>query len=238
MARPLFQLGPRLAACASLLKEGEPVADIGTDHAYLPIWLLKKDLVPKALGADLRPGPLETARKNALRYQVADRLTLVLSDGLSRVPPEEAQQVVIAGMGGELILRIIEDAPWLKAGEHRLVLQPMTCAPLLRTGLSRLGFMIEEELAVEDMGRAYSALSARYIGAPIQADERFRYMGKLRPGTAASRQYAKKVLSGLSGTIQGLHHKEQREEVEKLEEISLQIRREFLFSEYTGQEET
>lgn len=228
MARPLFQLGPRLAACASLLKGGQPVADIGTDHAYLPIWLLKKDLVPKALGADLRPGPLETARKNALRYRVSDRLTLVLSNGLSQVPPEEAKEVVIAGMGGELILRIVEDAPWLKEGERRLVLQPMTNAPMLRAGLSRLGFAIEKEYAVEDTGRYYSAFSARYIGASFGAEGVFPYMGKISPGTQASSQYAKKVLAGLSGEIRGLSHRGQQREADQLKEIFLQIQKKYL----------
>ena len=103
--RPLFQLGPRLALCAGFVREGTVLCDVGTDHAYLPIWLLKTGKISRALACDIRPGPLETARKDGAKYEAGEGLSFRLSDGLRQVSPEEAEDVVIAGMGGELILR-------------------------------------------------------------------------------------------------------------------------------------
>ena len=100
--RPLFSLGPRLALCAALVREGSPLCDVGTDHAYLPIWLLKTGKVPRALACDINPGPLEAARRDGAKYEVGEELSFRLSDGLRAVLPQEAGDVVLAGMGGEL----------------------------------------------------------------------------------------------------------------------------------------
>lgn len=203
MARPLFQLGPRLELCAGLVRGGRPLCDVGTDHAYLPIWLLKSGKVPRALGCDVNPGPLETAAANARRYGVEDRLSLRLSDGLREVEPEEAADVVIAGMGGELILRMVTETPWLRDPDRNLVLQPMSSARELRTGLKDAGFEILTERAVLDGGRAYTAFSARYIGRRPETDSLYPYLGKLEPGTDAARQYAEKLLRDLRGRLEG-----------------------------------
>ena len=148
----MLQLSPRLALCAELVRPGRALADIGTDHAYLPIWLLQNGKIPRALACDVNPGPLEAAQRNARRYGIGQELRLALSDGLREVGPGEAEDIVIAGMGGELILRIVEEAPWLRDGTKRLVLQPMSMADRLRAGLWELGFSIRQERAVVDGG--------------------------------------------------------------------------------------
>ena len=89
--RPLFTLGARLALCADLVRPGRALCDVGTDHAYLPIWLLKMGKIPRALACDVNPGPLEAARRDGEKYQVGEGLTLRLSDGLRQVTPEEAE---------------------------------------------------------------------------------------------------------------------------------------------------
>lgn len=220
MARPLFQLGPRLATCAGLLEGGRPVADIGTDHGYLPIWLVKRGLAPVVVAADINPKPLAVAKGNAQRYGVAGKVIFTLSDGLQNVPPELAQEIVLAGMGGELILRVLAAAPWVKAGDRRLVLQPMSRAPELRRGLSGLGFEVLEERALEDGGRVYSAFSARYLGAAPTTGRLFPYMGKIAPGTEAAEKYAKRVLAGLWGQLRGLSHKGEALEASRLREAA------------------
>ena len=158
--RPLFSLGPRLALCAALVREGSPLCDVGTDHAYLPIWLLKTGKVPRALACDINPGPLEAARRDGAKYEVGEELSFRLSDGLQAVLPQEAGDVVLAGMGGELILRIVGETPWLRDGAKRLVLQPMSSVAELRRGLAELGFQVLQEQAVVDGGKVYSAFSA------------------------------------------------------------------------------
>ena len=160
----MLSLKPRLALCAELVRPAKALADVGTDHAYLPIWLLISGKTPRALACDINRGPLESARRSARLYGVEDRLKLVQSDGLKQVSREDAEDVVIAGMGGELILRIAGETPWLRDPRRRLILQPMTRADKLRAGLWDLGFRILRERAAEDGGRFYSAFSAEYAG--------------------------------------------------------------------------
>ena len=89
------------------------LADIGTDHGYVPVCLLQSGKIPFAVAVDVHKGPLESAMNNASRCGVADKMHFVCGDGLHGVLPDEAEDIVIAGMGGELILRIISEAPWL-----------------------------------------------------------------------------------------------------------------------------
>lgn len=203
MSRPLFQLSPRLALCAKFVRSGSPLCDVGTDHAYLPIRLLKSGVIPTAVAADVNQGPLDSAAQNAERYHVGDSLSLRLSDGLREVAPDEADDIVIAGMGGELILRIIEETAWLRDKTKRLILQPMSAADDLRCGLSRLGFEIGEELAVEDSGKVYTAFYAEYIGAAPKTDMLYPYLGKLKIDCDAAEKYAQKQIRTLQGRLEG-----------------------------------
>ena len=177
--RPLFQLDPRLSLCASFVPAGAKLADIGTDHGYLPIWLAKTGRVLHAVAADLRPGPLERAKENVRKYQVEDIVELRLSDGLQAFLPEEADFIVIAGMGGEVIASILGAAPWLKETGARLVLQPMTRAEELRRFLAEHGFEILEERPVLSLGRPYSVLLTAYTGRQEAGGILFPYLGKL-----------------------------------------------------------
>lgn len=206
MSRPLFELSPRLALCAGLVRENRPVCDVGTDHAYLPIWLVKSGKTPRAVAADVNEGPLNAARANAEKYCVGDVLALRLSNGLREISPEEADDVVIAGMGGELILSIIEEADWLRDKSKRLVLQPMSAADVLRAGLKRLGFKVLEEYAVEDSGKVYTAFSAEYIGEEPETDEVYPYLGKLEINCIAAEKYAQKQIRALQGKLTGALH--------------------------------
>ena len=192
-----------MALCAGLVRDGSALCDVGTDHAYLPIHLLKSGKIPCAIAADINPGPLAAAAANAEKYEVTESLTLRLSDGLREIGAEEADDIVIAGMGGELILRIVAETPWLRQGEKRLILQPMSSAEELRTGLRDLGFAVLTERAAEDAGKVYSAFSCVYLGTPPETDELYPYMGKLRPGGEAVNAYAQKVLRELKNRLKG-----------------------------------
>lgn len=154
-----LELSPRLAAVADWVPPGAAVADVGTDHAYLPVWLLLHDRVRSAIAADLRPGPLDSARRTAAQHGVTERLSFRLCDGLSGIRPEEADAVAIAGMGGETIAAILEAAPWTRAGTT-LLLQPMTSLPDLRIWLQANGYRIFREQVVRDGGKLYTVLEA------------------------------------------------------------------------------
>lgn len=150
-------LTPRLAAIARLVPQEARLADIGTDHAYLPVRLLLDGRVEHAIAADLREGPLSRARETARRHGVEDRISFRLCDGLSGVDREEADAVVIAGMGGETIAAILSAAPWTREGT-RLLLQPMTSFPDLRSWLQQNGYLILREYIVREGKRLYTVL--------------------------------------------------------------------------------
>lgn len=203
-SHPLFALGGRLRLCASMVREGAALADIGTDHGYLPIWLARRGLISRAVAADVRPGPLEKARGNIERYRVHSQVAARLSDGLNAVSPAEADDIVIAGMGGEMMIRIISEAPWLKdAGKH-LILQPMTSAKELRVYLARQGFAIVREQAVVEDGRVYSVILARYSPESVSAGGLYPYIGGLDAENEDNRAYLRMKIRSLKKREAGL----------------------------------
>lgn len=232
MTRPLYTLGPRLEACAKLVRPGRALIDVGTDHAYLPIWLIQTGIIPRAVACDINPGPLDAARRHGERYRVEEKLRLVLSDGLRELRPEDGDDIVIAGMGGELILRIIRETGWLCGGpvcrEKRLILQPMTMADKLRLGLWELGFQVLEEQAVEDAGKVYSAFAAAHVGNLPPPHSLYPYMGELSPGGQAVQKYAEKTVRGLMNQLQGAEHGGDRQTADKLRGIVEEIREKYL----------
>lgn len=149
-----LHLTPRLQAIADQVPTGARLADIGTDHAYLPVWLILNHMAERAIAADLRPGPLERARETARRYGVAERLDFRLCDGLTGIRPEEVDTITIAGMGGDTIQSILSVAPW--ARDKTLLIQPMTAQSELRRWLGEWGYAIEEEHIAREGQRLYS----------------------------------------------------------------------------------
>lgn len=154
-----FELTPRLRLLADWVPPGARLADVGTDHGYLPVWLRLHGRVVSAIACDLREGPLARARETGRTYG-ADGLDYRLGNGLEVVSPEEADTVVIAGMGGENIAAILARAPWTAGGRHRLLLQPQTRAEVLRAFLAENGYAIRREALVKDRGTIYPVMEA------------------------------------------------------------------------------
>jgi len=152
--RPI-ELTPRLASVARLVPQGAVLADVGTDHGRLPIYLLQRGRIRRAIASDLREGPLSKARANAEKYGLADRMTFRLCDGLAGFAPGEADVIAIAGMGGETIAAILAAAPWTKGGACKLLLQPMTSLYDLREFLSGSGYTIAAEHLNREGRRLY-----------------------------------------------------------------------------------
>lgn len=146
-----MELSPRLHTIAQAVPKGARLADIGTDHAYLPVWLLQHGVIDDAIAADLRPGPLERAKETANKFCLSDKLDFRLCDGLTGVCAEEVDCIVIAGMGGETIVHILSDAPWTKEEGNMLILQPMSSQEDLRRWLVQNGYQIvREKIALEE----------------------------------------------------------------------------------------
>ena len=188
MAQPQLSLQPRLQAIAGLVPQGGRLADVGTDHAYLPISLLLGEKIPGAIATDIHPEPLERGRRTARAFGVEERISFRLCDGLSAVSAEEVDTVVIAGMGGETIAAILDAVPWSR--EKRVLLQPMSRAEFLRPWLAGHGWRVLGETLVRDKGHIYPILElsggemeplapgARYYGFSDPAGPLFsEYLG-------------------------------------------------------------
>ena len=175
----------RLKTAASLVTDGGVTADVGTDHGYIPIWLLQQGICRSAVASDINRGPLERARENGIRYGVADRLKLYLCDGLDGVEPEEngVTDICICGMGGELIGAIVCRSAYVKERRTNLILQPMSSGYELRKVLLEDGFVIREERLCQAAGRVYSCIRADYTGEKIVYTE-----GQLLVGREMSRE--------------------------------------------------
>ena len=155
-------LDARLAAAAAYVRPGSTVADIGCDHGKLSAWLAGSGRCPLVFACDLREGPLQKARETCAPW--ADRVVFRLGSGLKVLAPGEAQDIVIAGMGAETIMEILDAAPWVFDGRYNLILVPATKHSLLRRWLARRGFALQSETLCTAAGRWYAGMNARYTG--------------------------------------------------------------------------
>lgn len=200
MARQL-ELTPRLQTIADWVPQGAKLADVGTDHAYLPVWLSIHGRVSCAIASDLRKGPLERARLTGSTYG-AQGIDYRLCNGLADIRPSEADTIVIAGMGGENIASILTAAPWTKDGHHTLLLQPMTRSAQLRRFLMENGYAITREALVRDRGTIYPVME-------VKAGEMELTLGQLHGGAKllqdplCERYIIEKIIR-LQGAVVGL----------------------------------
>ena len=157
-------LDKRLLSCADYVRAGAVFADIGTDHGYLPIFLLSAGRIQRAYLSDVNRGPLASAERNARESGLSDKCEFILTDGAAALADKGITDYAICGMGGELIARILNDAPHLKEVGTRLILQPMTKQEHLRRYLASNGFSVLDERFSFDSGKYYVTLLAEYTG--------------------------------------------------------------------------
>jgi tRNA (adenine22-N1)-methyltransferase len=161
------KLSKRLAAIAALVPPGGRLADIGTDHAYLPVYLVTEGIVPSAVAGEVNHGPFRAAGEALARVGLADRIDLRFGDGLAILAPGEVDTAVIAGMGGPTIVEILDARPEVTGSLSYLVLQPMLGGGVVRRWLASSGWHIAAEALVEEDGRLYEIIAA----APGAAEE-------------------------------------------------------------------
>ena len=158
------KLDSRLITAIKYLRHGKILADIGTDHAYLPIYAVENGYSARAVASDINEGPTERARINVLSNALTDKISVVKTDGLKGIDKYDPDDIAIFGMGGELIASIIDAAPWVKDSKKRLILQPMTCADALRIYLAENGFNILEETLSTEGGKLYVTICCEWTG--------------------------------------------------------------------------
>ncbi len=156
-----IKLSQRLAAVAACVNRGDAVADIGTDHGYIPVWLAQNDIARRIIAADIKKGPLEHAKASANAYGVAGKIEFIKTDGLGGLGSEGLDTVILAGMGGETMLGILGRAPWTRTNGVRCVLQPQTKCDALVFWLASNGYGIRDAKLVRDDGRLYIVLLAQ-----------------------------------------------------------------------------
>lgn len=153
-----MRLSKRLALVASFVKEGSSLADIGTDHGYIPIALTEAGTVTKAIAMDVRQGPLDRAKEHIREHRLGDRIETRLSDGAEQLQAGEVNTVVIAGMGGELVIHIMEGGRHLWESVDHWILSPQSEFYKVRRFLGDQGFTITREAMVEEDGKYYTVM--------------------------------------------------------------------------------
>ena len=214
-----------------MVRSGNTVADIGTDHAYLPAYLILRGISPKALACDVRKGPLENAKKTVETYSIEDKITLRLSDGFDEIEPFEADDFIMCGMGGTLMEQLVSRTVWLKDKKKRIIVQPQSHAEDIRKFFVENGFEILFEDACIDGGKLYCSMVAEYTGEIKEKPISYIYSGELSEckkkeaklfleninlrlkkkleaekihGTPEKSEYLKKVTNELEETINGM----------------------------------
>lgn len=166
----MIHLTKRLQAAAGLVPKGARIADIGTDHAYLPVALCASGWCPSAIAADIAEGPLSAARSHVQGAGLASCIECRQSDGLLRIRPGEADGAVFCGMGGPLIEHLLEQSPDVVRSFSFLILQPQSQASRLRQYLYSHGWHITAERLIQEDGRLYEMMKAEPGRGEIQEE--------------------------------------------------------------------
>lgn len=205
-------LDERLSAAASMVRAGTRFADIGSDHAYLPIYLSMSGKVDCALASDINKGPVAAAIENIAEYGVKDKVTAILSDGLAGAKDFCPRDIAILGMGGELIVSIIDKAEWVKDKNIRLILQPMTHAHTLTKYLLDNGFcIVDEKICATSSTRSdriYRVICAEYSGNTDTWSDAEYLVGKInielaRLGDELTKKYIQHTIDVYNVRING-----------------------------------
>ena len=177
----MAELSKRLQAVADLVTPGMRLADVGTDHAYIPIYLTQNGLVPSAIAMDINKGPLERADTHILEHGLDGKIVTRLSDGLVNLKMEEADTMIAAGMGGGLVIHILNEDPAKTRSLKELILQPQSDLPHFRHFLSEIGWEIVREEMIKEDGKFYPMMKAvrNKTGKKIMYTEAEAWFGPL-----------------------------------------------------------
>ena len=192
----------RLLLCAQFVKPGDRVADIGCDHGYLGIHLLRNGIARSVIASDINEMPLKSAIKNAEKYGFRDQMSFYLSDGVQNIP-RDFDTLICAGMGGDTMVSILTAAPWLKSESYRLILQCQSKTPLLRRYLSENGFYIARESLARDGKFLYTVMEVIYKPGAVLTPGQWYISPALAEDNAPELgEYRCRIVDGLALSVQ------------------------------------
>ena len=160
----MISISKRLRMAADLVPSCDVLADVGTDHSYLPVWLIQNHVARHVLASDVRRGPLQRAMETVAEHALSQEIDVILADGLSYAQSETAEVITICGMGGETMISILSSAPWTKEG-RTLILQPQSKLRELEHWLRETGYAVTGASLCQDGGKLYLAM--RVLGGGI-----------------------------------------------------------------------
>ena len=167
-----MEISDRLKAIADMVTSGSSLVDVGCDHGYLPIYLIKKGIIPGAVASDVNKGPLEAALRNIKLYGISeDVIKTRLSDGLKNISPGEGRSLVIAGMGGALTVRILDESFPVFASFDEVILQPQSEIEKVREYISKKGYKITRENFLKEDGKYYAVMLINKTDIPVNYSE-------------------------------------------------------------------
>ena len=197
----------RMETIYGMVRRGVTVCDVGTDHAIIPIELVKNGVCPSAIATDISAPSLEKGIRNIKKAGCASKIKTYCTNGTLSVPLEKEMDFIIAGMGGELIVKIISQDERLKDRNFRFILQPMTRAEELRTFLAENGFKMLKESKAEGDGRIYAVINAYYTGERYSISSMETLFGVTpAPQNELELRYAEKEEKRLNTKLIGLEN--------------------------------
>lgn len=197
-------LSNRLLACIGMIHPGDRVADIGCDHGYLGIHLLKHNIARSVIAADVNEQPLLSAHTNARKFGVSDRMSFHLSDGVRNIP-RDFDVMVCAGMGADTMISIMDASPWLKDSRYRLILQCQSKRPELRKWLCDAGYRINRETLAKDGKFVYSVMEVTYApGQVLTPAQTYLSPALLKDNHPLLGEYYARVIHGVRLTADGM----------------------------------
>ena len=218
-------LSDRLMACCAFVRPGDRVADVGCDHGYLSIYLLQTGTASHVYAADVRSGPLSSAKHNAEAYGITGQIDFFLSDGVQNLP-RDFDALVCAGMGGDTMISILSAAPWLRSERYRLILQCQSKRPILRRYLSENGWDIHRETVLRDGRFLYTVMEVLWQpDSPKLTAGQWYFPPALRNCSAPERtEYYRWVLDGLRLAVRHRPDAENQQAIRELEAMQEEMK--------------
>ena len=211
-----IKLSPRLLACAGFVSPGDRVADVGCDHGYLGIYLLKMNIASSVYASDINREPLLSAVRNSEKYGVSDRISFHLSPGVVQVP-RDFDTMICAGMGADTMISILEESPWITDSRYRLILQCQSKTPMLRAYLWQNGWDITREIAIKDGRFVYTVMEVnRGAFTPENAGQLYFSPALSATPTMESKEYLSRIVDGLQLSVKGKGEEAKETELEAL----------------------